>query len=307
MRSVTAPVIGLAAPACELRTAAQVDAAGIYLDKLIVSPPAHFAMIRLAPAPTAGQTVTLNRAQITELLQPRLRDTPSLAAINWTGAPLIKITRRTRVIEEAEVKALLTMSLQRNCVKDRGELELRLTRPWTTMTIVDELPTVKLLELPSAGVAPNFIIRFELFAGDESVGNWQVPVQAHVWREVWVARSPHQRGQPVQGADLTKERRDVLLLRDALPSIELDDPALELAENLSAGAPLTTRSLRMRPIIRRGKLADAIVQEGGMVISVRVEVLEDGLRGQTVRVRNLKSRREFRGKVQNEETIQVSL
>jgi flagella basal body P-ring formation protein FlgA len=38
-----------------------------------------------------------------------------------------------------------------------------------------------------------------------------------------------------------------------------------------------------------------------------VEILEDGLPGQTVRIRNLKSKREFRGKVQNEETIHVTL
>ena len=44
-----------------------------------------------------------------------------------------------------------------------------------------------------------------------------------------------------------------------------------------------------------------------MVLTVKVEVLEDGLPGQTIRVRNLKSKREFRGKVQNEETIHVTL
>ena len=52
---------------------------------------------------------------------------------------------------------------------------------------------------------------------------------------------------------------------------------------------------------------DALVQDGTMQILVKVEALEDGLPGQTVRVRNLKSRREFRGKVQNEETVTVNL
>ena len=56
-----------------------------------------------------------------------------------------------------------------------------------------------------------------------------------------------------------------------------------------------------------GKLADAIITDGAMTLSVKVEILEDGLPGQTIRVRNLKSKREFRGKVQNEETIHVTL
>ena len=70
---------------------------------------------------------------------------------------------------------------------------------------------------------------------------------------------------------------------------------------------LSSRSLRLRPIVHRGKVADAIVSDGMLTLSVKVEILEDGLPGQTIRVRNLKSKREFRGKVQNEETIYVTL
>jgi flagella basal body P-ring formation protein FlgA len=59
--------------------------------------------------------------------------------------------------------------------------------------------------------------------------------------------------------------------------------------------------------MRRGKIVDAVVQEGAVTISMKAEVLEDGLPGQLIRARNLKSKREFRGKVQNEETITVSI
>jgi len=108
-------------------------------------------------------------------------------------------------------------------------------------------------------------------------------------------------------ADLVAERRDILAFRDALPAVAFEDPALELAENLVAGVPLTLRMIRSRPLIHRGTVVDAVVADGSMTISIKVEALEDGLRGQSVRVRNLKSRHEFWGKVQNEETILVTL
>jgi flagella basal body P-ring formation protein FlgA len=38
---------------------------------------------------------------------------------------------------------------------------------------------------------------------------------------------------------------------------------------------------------------------------VKAEALEDGVPGQIVRVRNLQSRREFKGKVQDEQTVLV--
>ena len=54
-------------------------------------------------------------------------------------------------------------------------------------------------------------------------------------------------------------------------------------------------------------MLDAQIQSGPLTILVKVEALEDGLPGQTVRVRNIKSRREFRGKVKDEETIAVNM
>ena len=291
-------------PAWRLLPAATVSGSGIFLNEIVENPPETLPHLRLATAPAAGQTATLTRSQINELLR---QQSAGLLTTNWMGATQIKISRRTRSLAEAEVLDLLTTALQRDFVKDKGELEIRPSRPWAVTAISDEVFTVKILDVPIAGVTPSFIIHFELRAGQELLGNWQMPVQAHVWREIIVAGSPLHRGQLLKDADLSRERRDALTLRDSLTSVPPDDALLEIAENIPTGQPLTLHSVRARPIVRRGKVADAIIQEGAMMITVKVEVLEDGVSGQTVRVRNLKSRREFRGKVQNEETILVSL
>ncbi len=287
-----------------LLPAVQVDATGIHLDQIVAGATVDTPHIRLASAPVANRAVTFTTAQINDLLQ---QSAPELVNTNWTGATQIKVSRRTRSLAESEIKELLASALQQNYVKDRGELELRFSRPVPAAVVMDEPLTVKLLELPSAGVTANFIARFELRAGEELAGTWQIPVTAHIWQDVYVASSPLKRGQLVRDADLSRERRDMLALRDALAVVELDNPFLELGENVPAGTALTSRSLRLRPIVHRGKVADAIVSDGMMTLSVKVEVLEDGLPGQTIRVRNLKSKREFRGKVQNEETIHVTL
>lgn len=291
-------------PGWSLLPAVQVDATGIFLDQIVAGATAETPHIRLAPAPVANRAVTFTTAQINDLLQ---QSAPELVNTNWSGAAQVKISRRTRTLTESEIKELLVASLQQNYVKDRGELELRFSRPVSASAVVDEPLTVKLLELPSAGVTANFIARFELRAGEEVAGTWQIPVTANIWREVYVASSALKRGQLVRDADLSRERRDMLALRDALTTVELDNPFLELGENVPAGMALNSRSIRLRPIVHRGKIADAIVRDGPLSVSVKVEILEDGLPGQTIRVRNLKSKREFRGKVQNEETVYVTL
>ncbi len=287
-----------------LLPAVQVDATGIHFDQIVAGAPAGVPHLRLAPAPTAGRTVSLTPTQLNELLQ---QTAPELVTTNWTGAAQIKVSRRTRAVTESDLKDLLTAALQQDYVKERGELELRFIRPVAAMTLVDETFTVKLLDLPTAGVTPNFIARFELRAGDESVGTWQIPVQARIWREIYVAGAQLRRGQLVRDAEINRERRDLLATRDAVTELELDNPGLELAENIMPGLPLTSRSVRLRAVVHRGKLADAIINDGALTLSVKVEVLEDGLPGQTIRVRNLKSKKEFRGKVHNEETIHVTL
>lgn len=237
--------------------------------------------------------------------QPIRTSAPAFTAA-VVAAPA-KPAHPTRKLEETELLELLTATLQRDYVKERGELELRLTRPWADAAVPEGQLTVKVLELPVAGVTPNFILRFELRAGTELAGRFQLPLQARVVREVWVAAAAVPRGTLLRDADLTRERRDILTLRDLFAAATLDNPSLELAEHVSAGMPLTARSVRPRPVVQRGKVVDAFVTDGALLISVKVEVLDDGLPGQFVRVRNLKSKREFRGKVQNEESVLVTL
>ena len=63
----------------------------------------------------------------------------------------------------------------------------------------------------------------------------------------------------------------------------------------------------MRAVVHRGQIAEALVRDGAISISLKVEVLEEGEPGQTVGVRNPVTRRQFRGRVLNEQTIQLLL
>jgi flagella basal body P-ring formation protein FlgA len=223
------------------------------------------------------------------------------------ATPAAPAAPRLRTFAEADLLELLTATLQKECVKDRGELELRLVRPWTSRTVPDEPLAIKILDLPPTGVTPSFIVRFELRTARETVGTWQLSLQARIWRDIWVARSALKRGGPVADADLERDRRDVLTLRESLAEFSAGDTTLELAEPLQAGSPVLARSVIARPVIRRGQADDALVQDGTLSITMKVEALEDGAPGQTIRVRNFQSRRDLRGKVLNEQTILIPL
>jgi flagella basal body P-ring formation protein FlgA len=285
---------------------AQVDSSGVFLDELVsVSGTNQIAPhIRLAPAPRFGQTVSFSRNALAGLAQVRT-NAPLLT--NWTGAAEVRVSRRLRTFEDSDLIELLTAVLQKEYVKNQGELELHLTRPWVKPQVPDEVLTLKVGEMPARGVSPNFVAAFELWDGKERIGNWQVPIQAAVWRDIPVAHSTLQRGEALKDADITMERSDVLVQRDAFMNFPTTDESLELTESISEGHPVLNRSVRIRPTILRGQMVDAVFQDGSLGISLVVETLEDGVLGQTVRVRNPKTRREIHGKVENEKTIRINL
>ncbi|HWI59568.1 MAG TPA: hypothetical protein VNZ22_20235, partial [Bacillota bacterium] len=213
--------------AVSLRSSVQVDGEGVSLSQVVQSE-ASLPELRLADAPAFGKTSQLTRSQISEALRTAGAD---LLITNWAGAEAVRISRRARALTESEALELLTSTLQQQCVKDKGELELRLSRPWTTVTVPDEPFTLRILDLPTAGVTPAFITRFELqTARGERVGSWQAALQARVWRQIWVARSTLKRGELLREADMTRERRDVLVCHENLAEFQADDSSLELAE-----------------------------------------------------------------------------
>ncbi len=218
-----------------------------------------------------------------------------------TNAPL------TKVLTETDALKLLTATLQKNYVKGKGELELNFTQPWIAPTLPDEPLTVKILELPTAGVTPSFIIRFKLCTTNETVGTWQASLQAHIWRDVWVAHSDLPRGELLSAADIAQERRDVLGIYESLAQFSTDDSSLQLANEVQAGNILFARNIKPCAVIHRGQMADALLSDGALNIMMKVEVLEDGAPGQIVRVRNPVSLRNLSGKVINDQTIAISL
>ena len=286
-----------------LFSVAQTGGEGVFLPELVQAGQ-KLPALKLCDSPALGKVVELTRAQVNDLIAIAA---PELATTNWSGAATIRISRQAREFSEPEMLARLTETLQRDYVKDKGELELSLTHPWTPPLVPDEPITLKILELPTAGVTPCFIVRFELHTAQATLGAWQASVKAQVWREVWVARSALPRGVPVADADIARERRDVVNIRSAFANFAAGDDSLAIAEFVTANTPLLAGQVRPKVVIHRGQVADAQLEDGALSIRMKVVALEDGAPGQSIRVRNLNSQHNLNGTVLDGTTIAISL
>ena len=282
---------------------AQTGGEGIFLQQLVKSEQPVPAL-KLGDSPAFGKITELTRAQVNALIAAAA---PDLATTNWSGAATVRISRRAREFSENEMLAQLTATLQHDYVKAKGELELSLTQPWTPPVVPDEPLTLKILELPTAGVSPSFIVRFELHTAQKTLGAWQASVKAQVWREVWVARSSLQRGVPVADADIGRERRDVVNIRKTFAEFEAGNDSLEIAEFVTANMPLLADEIRPKVVIHRGQVAEAQLDDGALSIRMKVVALEDGAPGQYIRLRNPVSQHNLNGTVMDGQTIAISL
>ena len=200
---------------------------------------------------------------------------------------------------------LLTSQLQ----PTQGEdvLELRLTREWKPVSVPVGQIDLRILDKPVAGLSSHLLVRFELISDGRPLGAFSAFVQARLLRDVWIAPTTLGRGKNLAEVDLRKEKRDVINLRERTWS---QDPAFQLldfhlAESVPAGAIVFARHVRLRPVMKRGEQVQAVIEDGFMSVSAKVEVLQDGAPGDMVLARNLRTKKIIRGKVVDENKIQV--
>ncbi len=290
-------------PVAVFAAGVSVRAEGVFSTDLIQGIPA-LPRLQVAPAPAAGGWSRLSRTSVVEALRVAGVD---LSAVRWSGPDSARVTRAMRDLAEPEVRDRITQELQRKFARGGGEIEVKLSRPWRTVSLPDESWEVRLHDLPASGLQTLVSLKVEVLAAGESLGSWFQPIQVRHWCEVPVAASALRRGQSLSEAETVLERRDILASRSVLKALPASPQDYELAENLAPGQALSDRSLRLKTVVFRGRRVDARVQSGTLEITTKVEALEDGYPGQSIRVRNPQSKREFRGVVQGEDTVLIPL
>ena len=131
-------IAGESAP-LQLNAVAPVSGDGVFLPQLFTSA-APLPAVKLCDSPAFGKILVLTHDQVGELLA---NNAPAWGT-NFTGADSVKISRRAGTFGESDALGLLTETLQRDYIRDKGQLELQLAQPWGSLVLPDEpltLPT----------------------------------------------------------------------------------------------------------------------------------------------------------------------
>jgi flagellar basal body P-ring formation protein FlgA len=187
------------------------------------------------------------------------------------------------------------------------DLEVDLLRPWTAPSAKEGTAplVVTVAEYPEA-LASSMLVRVRYKQDERIVREDTLAIRASLWRESMIAATPLKRGDAVSLTAVTTRRMDALRDRDALPVTAVGDDYV-FAREIPAGRKISWRDVVRRPLVHRGQMVEVQAGSGALIITIKALAMQDGARGETVRLRNIESKRDFVAKVTAENRAEVRL
>ena len=126
---------------------------------------------------------------------------------------------------------------------------------------------------------------------------WSLYLQAEVAirKPVVVTKRLVKRGESLDAASLTLETRDIATLRGGFFDKPEQVAGMLARRDLTPGTPITAPSVKAPYMVRRGEQVTLENSQGSIRVRMRGKALSNAIRGATVRVRNLTSKRIVEG------------
>jgi flagella basal body P-ring formation protein FlgA len=169
-----------------------------------------------------------------------------------------------------------------------GELQLESVRALALPESSTPLQ-IDILEFP-ASLASAMILRVRIPAAADP--EQTLVLRARQLRDVWVTRAPSVRDAAFVPSELDSRQVDVLRDRESIPVTELCAD-YSFCRTVSANRVLTWRDIARRPLVRKGQLIEVAAVDGSLSITMKAMAMENGAEGETVKVRNIDSKKEF--------------
>ncbi len=134
-----------------------------------------------------------------------------------------------------------------------------------------------------------------------------VPARVQLSGPVLVASRPLPRGKRISREDFQVEQRDISRLGGDYLTRAEHLLGQVLTRPIAPGRPFRAQFLRPPSLVERGERVTLVARGGGLEVRVQGEALEDAALGESVRVRNLRSKRVVEGRVRARGVVEVGL
>ena len=138
---------------------------------------------------------------------------------------------------------------------------------------------------------------------------WKIFVGAHIhiYKYVWVSKTSLNRNQVLDLASVNKEKRDITRLPGGYLLADTPIAGMQIKRNIPANQILTNAILGSQKIIKRGDRITIISRFNGIEVRATGIALSDGSKGERIKVKNSRSKREIEAYVSGKHLVLVSI
>lgn len=260
------------------------------------------AGLELGPAPLPGNESVITRPRLLLLLKSKkvpVRD------IRFTGADQTVVVRDAQTLPAKKIDQVVRKYLEKQMPWRSEDVEIGRITGLRDLVLPAGKMTYQVVPQPHTdflGTTPlQVILETE---GGEKKQIW-VNADIRVYVPVVTARHPITRLSQIDANDVTVERRNLAGLNSDYFSSIQEIVGTRSRSFIRAGDPIRKNQVEVPPVVRRGDMVTMKVENSLIRILARGKVLENGVPGAVVRVRNIASKKEVYGKVIDGGTVQV--
>lgn len=150
-----------------------------------------------------------------------------------------------------------------------------------------------------------FTVDAEIFADGKSVATTKLVGRYFVLEKVLVPTKDITKDEIIKKENLTQIIIRSNRLRDDVVKEENNLLGKQAIRTIKKGKPITSRDIRDEIVIKKGQMIMVIYKYKGLQITSKMEAIEDGAKGQRIRLINNKSNKEVVGRVVDKNMVEV--
>lgn len=179
----------------------------------------------------------------------------------------------------------------------KDDFRIYFDQPWEDVKMSSPDWEIVMTSFPSKGLRSRFYLSFELWIDGKRHSTWQEGMHCELWTDAYVVVQQVDRGTVLRDGLVAVRPVDTLSLFQGPVEVGTKLNDYIAGNGLKAGEPLVWRDLRERPLIQKNALIDVVAEEGLLKITLKAKALEDGVKGQVIRIRNLQSYNDIQAEV----------
>ena len=150
-----------------------------------------------------------------------------------------------------------------------------------------------------------FTVDAEIFADGKSVATTKLVGRYFVLEKVLVLTKDIAKDEIIKKENLTQIIIRSNRLRDDVVKEENNLLGKQAIRIIKEGKPITSRDIRDEIVIKKGQMIMVVYKYKGLQITSKMEAIEDGAKGQRIRLINNKSNKEVVGRVVDKNMVEV--